>query len=42
MGDARTDGKIVLKSIFKEWDGETWNRLLSLRIEISGGHFRMG
>jgi len=42
LGDIRTDGKIILKSIFKKWDGETWTRLLWLRIGKSGGLFRMG
>jgi hypothetical protein len=28
LGDVRTEGKLILKSIFKEWDGETWTRLL--------------
>jgi hypothetical protein len=42
LGDVCTDGNIILKSIFKEWDGETWTRLLWLRIGTGGGHFRMG
>jgi len=42
LGDVRIDGKIILKSIFKEWDEETWKRLLWLRIGKSGGHLRMG
>jgi len=42
LEDICTAGKIILKSIFKEWDGETWTRLLSPRIGTSVGHFRMG
>jgi hypothetical protein len=30
------DGRILLKFIFKEWDGETWSGLIWLRIETSG------
>jgi hypothetical protein len=31
------DGMIILKRIFKKWDGETWTELLWLRIGTGGG-----
>jgi len=30
--------KIILKSIFKKWDGETWTGFTCLRIGTDGGH----
>jgi hypothetical protein len=31
------DGRIILKWIFKKWEGEAWTRLLWLRIGTVGG-----
>jgi hypothetical protein len=30
------DGSIILKWIFKEWDGETWTGLIWLRMQTGG------
>jgi hypothetical protein len=35
------DGWIILKWIFKKWDGEAYNGLLWLRIGTGGGHLCM-
>jgi hypothetical protein len=35
--DVGVDGKIILKSIFKKWDGEKWTGLIWLRIGRGGG-----
>ena len=31
------DGRIILKWVFKTWDGEAWTRLIWLNIEKGGG-----
>jgi hypothetical protein len=37
LGDPRIDGGIVLKWIFKKWDGGAWTGLIWLRIGTGGG-----
>jgi hypothetical protein len=37
-GDPRTDGRIILRWIFKKWDVEVGTGLSWLRIETGGGH----
>jgi hypothetical protein len=34
----RIDGRMILKRIFKQWDGEEWIGLLGIRIGTGGGH----
>jgi hypothetical protein len=41
LEDLRVDGRIILKSIFKKWGGETWTGLLWLEIGTGGGLWRM-
>jgi hypothetical protein len=31
------DGRIILKLIFKKWDGMAWSGLIWIRIETGGG-----
>jgi hypothetical protein len=37
LQDSDVDGRVILKQIFKKWDGETWTGLLWLRIGTGGG-----
>jgi hypothetical protein len=37
LEDLVLDGTIILKRIFKKWDGEAWTGLLWLKIGTDGG-----
>jgi hypothetical protein len=36
--DPGIDGKIILRWIFRKWDGGAWTRLILLRIGTGGRH----
>jgi len=38
MQDLGVDGRVILKWIFKKWNGEARTGLLWLRIGTNGGH----
>jgi hypothetical protein len=37
LGDQGIDVRLILRWIFREWDG-AWNELIWLRIGTGGGH----
>ena len=39
LGNTGIDGKIILRWIFKRWDGEGWTGLNWLKVETGGGRF---
>jgi hypothetical protein len=38
LEDAVVDGRIILRWIFRKWDGGIWTRSMWLRIETGSGH----
>jgi len=40
LGDPKVDGRIILRWIFRKWDG-VWNGSSWLRIVTGGTHLRM-
>jgi len=37
LEDPGADGKVILKLIFKQWDGESWTGFIRLGIWTGGG-----
>ena len=37
MEDPVVDGRIILRWIFRKWDGRAWTKLVLLRIGTGGG-----
>ena len=38
LKDSGVDGRIILRWIFRMWDGVAWTGLIWLRIGTGGGH----
>jgi hypothetical protein len=38
LEDPDVDGRIILRWIFRKWDGRPWTGLIWLRIGAGGGH----
>ena len=38
MEDPGVDGKIILRGIFRKWDGGAWTGLIWLTLGTGGGH----
>ena len=38
LGDAGVDGRIILKWIFRKWNGGVWTGFIWLRLGTGGGH----
>jgi hypothetical protein len=37
LEDSGVDGRIILRRIFRKWEGEAWTGLIYLRIGTGGG-----
>jgi len=38
LGNPGVDGRIILRWIFRKWDGRVWTGMSWLRIRTGGGH----
>jgi hypothetical protein len=38
LEDPDIDGRLILRCIFRKWDGEAWTGFVWLRIGTGGGH----
>jgi hypothetical protein len=41
LEDVDVDGKLMLKFIFKKWNGKAWTGIIWLRIRTGGGLLSM-